>query len=89
MRFFKDCSDGIIYTIGKGACGSEISETEYNNILSIIRHKPLGTETVDYRLREDLTWEEYIIEPFDSPEETVDDKAEAYDILIGEKQNVR
>lgn len=82
MRFCKYVSGGYIIGIGTGNGGTEITETEYNQILDIIRNKPAATETTDYRLRTDLTWEEYEIQS--QPYEPTDaDKAEAYDILTG------
>lgn len=37
----------------------EITETEYNAILSVIRNMPTAPDGYGYRLREDLTWELY------------------------------
>lgn len=72
---------GYIVGIGVNIGGEEITESEYNEILSAIRSKPTGTETTDYRLKEDLTWEEYEVEP---PEENPDiDGAEAFGIIFG------
>ncbi len=81
MRYFKAISDGYIMTVGPGNGGEEITEAEYNTILEIIQSKPAVTETTDYRLREDLTWEEYPIDPPD-PDPEIDD-AEVYEILFG------
>lgn len=83
MRYFKSIVNGIIYTVGTGSGGVEITEDEYNEILSVIHDKPKATETTDYRLRDDLTWESYEIEPAPEPVPTVADKAEAFDILMG------
>lgn len=83
MRYYKHISDGYILAIGTGNGGTEITEAEYNEILSVIRNKPKATETTDYRLREDLTWEAYEVEPPEPPEPSAEDKAEAYDILMG------
>ena len=78
---FKIAKNGYIVIVGEGIGGEEITESEYNEILSAIQSKPAGTETTDYRLREDLTWEEYEIDP---PEENPDiDDAEAFDIIFG------
>ena len=85
MRYYKQILDGYILVIGTGNGFEEISESEYNTILFIIRNKPATTETTDYHLREDLTWEEYQVPPTPEPEPTDEDKAEAYDILIGEE----
>ena len=79
MRFFKQVDNGYIVAIGTGTFGN-ISEEEYNIILSIIHNKPPRTETTDYRLREDLTWEEYEIPPMPEPEP---DAEEILNILMG------
>mgnify|MGYP006992122929 CR=1 FL=1 len=81
MRYYKLISDGYILSIGTGNGGTEITEAEYNEILTIIHNKPAATETTDYRLREDLTWEEYPIDPPD-PDPDIDE-AEAFDIIFG------
>lgn len=81
MKYYKQILGGYILAIGTGNGGTEITESEYNEILSSIRTKPPRTETTDYRLREDLTWEEYPIDPPD-PDPEIED-AEVYDILFG------
>lgn len=81
MRYFKAISDGYIMTVGTGNGGEEITEAEYNEILSVILNKPPATETTGYRLRTDLTWEEYAIDPPD-PDPDMDD-AEAFQYLFG------
>lgn len=58
MRYFKIVSDGYIICVGKGSMGTEITQAEYNNIISAINSK----QTVNgftYRLKEDLTWDEF------------------------------
>ena len=80
MKYYKQISNGYIVCIGTGG-GTEITEDEYNAILNIIHEKPKATETIDYRLREDLTWEEYPIDPPDPDPEINDD--ELLDILMG------
>ena len=86
MGYFKDIRNGYVIAVGSGGMGTEITETEYIEILTIIRNKPTRTETTDYRLKADLTWEAYQVEPAPEPEPTDADKAEAYDILIGEQE---
>ena len=81
MRHYKQIDNGYIACIGMGKGGTEITEDEYNTILSVIRGKPPRTETTDYRLREDLTWEAYSIDPPD-PDPEIDD-VELLDILMG------
>lgn len=83
MRFYKDIQDGFIAAIGTGGGGVEITETEYNSILAVIQSKPARTDTTDYHLRQDLTWEEYErIEPQpDDDEEAAPE--EVLSILLG------
>ena len=80
MRFFKIINNGYIEAIGKGNSGTEITKEEYTEILSVIQNKPPRTETKDYRLKTDLTWEEYDREPDPEPEPTAE---EALSILLG------
>ncbi len=81
MRYCKYVSDGYVDGLGTGAGGAEITEAEYTEIMAVIHAKPAATDTVDYRLREDLTWEEYEVDP---PEPDPDiDETEAWDIIFG------
>lgn len=86
MRFYKAIDGGYLLSIGTGSGGEEISEAEYNEIMSVIQNKPARTETADYRLKTDLTWEPYEVEPTPEPEPDESDKAAAYDILVGEAE---
>ena len=85
MRYYKYVANGYIEAIGTGLGGIEIAAEEYRNIMFVITNKPPATKTTDYRLKEDLSWESYIIdkEDEDSEESNNEDKAEAYNILIG------
>lgn len=78
---YKQINDGYITSIGDNIGGTEITDDEYNAILAVIHNKPPATETTDYRLREDLTWEEYPIDPPD-PDPEIND-SELLDILMG------
>ena len=80
MHYYKQISDGYILAVGTGAGGEEITKAEYDQILAVIRAKPPRTDTEDYRLREDLTWESFSVEPLPEPE--LDD-SEALEILLG------
>ena len=83
MRYYKQLSDNYILAIGTGPGGTEITETEYNSILSAIQSRPTS-ETQGYRLRADLTWEAYDLPP--EPEPSDDDEIsneEALNILLG------
>lgn len=58
MKYWKNSVgiySGNISPIG----GTEITETEYNDILTTIRNIPTAPDGYGYRLREDLTWELY------------------------------
>lgn len=81
MRYYKQIENGYILAIGTGNGGTEITESEYNEILAVIQSKPPRTETTDYRLKTDLTWEEYEIDPPD-PDPDIDE-SEAFEILFG------
>lgn len=59
--FCKMLNNGYVYgvCVSKIAVGEEITEHEYNEILSIIHERPTTPYGYGYRLREDLTWELY------------------------------
>lgn len=81
MRFYKNIENNYITAIGTGGGGEEITESEYDAIMSVVQNKPHRTETTDFHLKEDLTWEEYErIDP-DPPEELTAE--EALEILLG------
>lgn len=82
MRCYKIVESGYIPGIGTGAGGIEITAEEYNEIMAIIRNRPTPPEGYDYRLREDLTWEEYQLPIIDPAEEEISD-SEALAIILG------
>lgn len=82
MYFVQYGKKNHIIAIGTGQGGTEITEAEYNNIMSIIQARPQA-EGKDYKLKSDLTWEEYdlpVVEVSDDDEISND---EALDILLG------
>lgn len=83
MRHYKQISDDCIAAIGTGPGGVEITESEYNEIMAVIQNRPQA-DGKGYRLKTDLTWEEYDLppEPEPSDEDELSD-AEALDILLG------
>ena len=83
MDYVKVIENGYILAVGSGIeNGVPITEEEYNAIIIAIQAKPPRTEAIDYRLRDDLTWEAYEIEsPEPEPEEI--DEAEALSIILG------
>jgi len=81
MRYYKLIENGYIMAIGTGGGGTEITAAEYDEIMAVIHNKPPETETIDYRLKTDLTWEQYEKEtPAEEEELTAE---EALDILLG------
>ena len=83
MSYYKTVIDGYILMIGEGLGETVIEESEYNEIMSIIHNKPAPRDGYDYILKTDLTWEEYELPPVPEYEPSVEDKAEAYDIITG------
>ena len=59
MRYYKVIFNEYILAVGTGNGGEEISETEYNEILSVIQTKPTPHSGFGYHLKTDLTWELY------------------------------
>lgn len=82
MRYYKVIEDGYIVTIGTGYSGKEITDQEYNELLSIIRNKPKDTPTLIYKLNTDLTWEAVEVEP--EPDDDDLTPEEILAILLGE-----
>ena len=83
MKYNKQVSNSYISAIGTGNGGVEITEDEYNAIMDVIRNRP-AAEGKGYRLKTDLTWEEYDLPP--APEPSDDDEIsneEALNILLG------
>lgn len=82
MRYYKQISDNYILAIGTGYGNNEISEAEYNEIMSVIRSCP-NEDGKGYRLRTDLTWEEYDLPPVVLSDDDELSTDEAMDILLG------
>ena len=82
MRYYKQILDNYILAIGTGYGGEEISEAEYNEIMSAIRSRP-NEDGKGYRLRTDLTWEEYDLPPVVLSDDDELSTDEAMDILLG------
>ena len=74
MRFYKTVSDGYLVSVGIGSGGKEITASEYAEILATIRNKPTARDGFDYRLKTDLTWEEYELPPVE-PEPPTEEEA--------------
>ena len=84
---YKQIEDNILVTIGdiktiqEGL--TEITEEEYNNILSVIQNKPEDTDTIIYKFHADTL--EYVA--YDRPEEPVPESDPVVDSIISEVAN--
>lgn len=78
--YYKHIEDGYITAISTGTGQVEITQEEYNEILSAIQSRPIPEAGFDYRLRTDLTWEQV-----EAPEPVEEDISaeEAMDIMMG------
>lgn len=84
MRHYKQIFGDYVLAIGSGSGNVEITETEYNDILDIIRSCPTPPDGKGYRLKTDLTWEEYDLPPEPAPSDEDElSEAETLDILLG------
>lgn len=85
LRYFAQYGDdGNVLSIGIGAGSTEITKEEYDAILHAIRSRPAPPDGKGYRLKTDLTWEEYDLPPKPEPgDEDELNEAEALDILLG------
>jgi hypothetical protein len=79
-KYYKNLDGDYITGIGTGLGDAEITQEEYENILSVIRSRPVPDPGYDYRLRTDLTWE-LVEAPVVEEEEISAD--EALDIILG------
>jgi hypothetical protein len=69
MRYYKLIENGYLTAIGTGCGGVEITEEEYNEILSLIQTKPTAEKGFDYWMKEDKSWELVeipVVEPTDT-----------------------
>ena len=79
----KNIENGYIVSIVSGVSSGNITEDEYNEILTAIHSKPQAEPGYDYRLREDLTWELYELPEPPEPEEEELTAEEALGIMTG------
>lgn len=78
--YYKHIEDGFITSIGTGMGQTEITQEEYDSILAVIQSRPTPEAGFDYRLCEDLTWEQVECPIDDDPELS---EQEAMDIILG------
>ena len=78
MRYYNTIIDGYLVAIGTGTGGEEITESEYNELLSIIHNRPTPQNGYNYKLKADtLTWELVELPPIDD----TDDEATESDYI--------
>ena len=73
MRYYKVVENDYIYGIGIGAGSEEITETQYNEMLSMIHNRPAAPEGFTYRLTKELEWELQELPPVEEAEATEED----------------
>lgn len=83
MKYGISLEGGYVQALFNGlVCDRELSKSEYDSVKAIIQGKPADPDGYAYKLRADnYEWE--LVENPTEPEPSVDDKAEAYDILMG------
>lgn len=82
-RYYKQTDAVYILAIGVGVGGMEISADEYSEILSVIQNRP-SADGKGYRLKTDLTWEEYDLPPEPEPSDADElSDAEALNVILG------
>lgn len=69
-KYYKNIAGDYITAIGAGLGDAEITQEEYENILSIVRSRPTAGAGYDYRLRTDLTWEQVELSAWEQPDST-------------------
>ena len=79
-KYFKNFDGEYIFSIGEGIGDTEITQEEYEHILSAIRSRPTAEPGYMYKLRTDLTWEQV-----EAPEPVDEDISadEALGIILG------
>ena len=79
-KYFKNFDGEYIFSIGVGIGDTEITQEEYEHILSAIRSRPTAEPGYMYKLRTDLTWEQV-----EAPEPVDEDISadEALGIILG------
>lgn len=83
MRYYKIIDSSYIISVGTGTGGTEITESEYNDLLSIIHNRPTPQTGFDYKLKADtLEWELVELPPIeDDTEATESDYIDALNEL--------
>lgn len=83
MRYYKIIESDTIPAIGTGYGGAEITPEEYAQIMLAIQNRPEPPEGYDYRLKTDLTWEEYALPETEPEADSEISDSEALAIILG------
>lgn len=60
MKYYRNIADGYIVSLEKretSANGDEITETQYNEIISLLGNRPIAPDGYAYRLTAKMEWE--------------------------------
>lgn len=82
MRYYKNCEDSFIVSVGTGPGYTEVTLSEYNTLMGIIQSRPSSEPGFDYKLKEDFTWELVEAPVVDTSNEEISAE-EALDIILG------
>lgn len=81
VKFYKNLDGDYITLIGTGNGDVEITQEEYDQILSVIRSRPVAEPGYMYKLKTDLTWERVEAPTVETDPEISD--SEALEIITG------
>lgn len=80
-KYYKNIDGEYLTSISTGSGAEEITQEEYEHILSVVRNRPIPEAGYDYKLRTDLTWELVALPP--EPEDPEISDREALEIITG------
>ena len=72
MKYFKNIEDGYIVSVSTAHGQIEITKEEYDEILSIVKNIPQAPQGFEYRLKDDLSWELYLLPIVEENEENIE-----------------
>jgi hypothetical protein len=81
--YYKQVIDDRITAVGEHGYEIGISKAEYDAILAVMLNPPTPPEGKGYRLKADLSWEEYDL-PVIDPDDEMITAEEALRIITGE-----
>ena len=82
--YFVNEENGYIISVQEGGGGTrEITAEEYAAVIDAIMNRPEAPEGFAYRLRTDLTWEEYELPAVEADPDPEISDSEALEIILG------